>query len=499
MKTFFMGNIKKAVLLSYIKLAITNIGGILITPFIIKMLGDSEYGLYTLIGAFVGYLSILDLGLNNAIVRYVAQYRVQNDKKGEENFLALSLLIYIIIGLILVLLGAVFYYNVDYLFGSTLNELQLQKAKWMLLVLLFNIGFTLPGGAFTGICTAYEAFLFPRWLDIAKYIIRVLLIVAILELGSDSLGIVILDTILNLVYISISIWYVFYKLGVTIKFYKFEWSFIKEIFGYSIWIFVFGIVYQFQWRTGQVILGTHMSTVTVAIYGIGVMLGIYFTTFGNIINQLILPKAVKSVYENASPQQLTEQMTKVGRVSLLLLLFVFGGFVVIGKDFIQLWVGATYTNSWYIAVAIMFVYLVPIAQGYAHSILEAKKLLRFKSLSFLIASFLGMFLGGILSYSYGELGMIFGLTLPLFVLQWGIMNFFYHYKLGINVTYFVKKTTKIFLISFLLTALFYYIFDYFIVSWLSLLLKSVIYSITYFVCIFFSMDLSEKQLLSINK
>jgi O-antigen/teichoic acid export membrane protein len=45
------------------------------------MLGDEEYGLYTLIGAFVGYLSILELGLNNAIIRHVAKYKVEKNKQ----------------------------------------------------------------------------------------------------------------------------------------------------------------------------------------------------------------------------------------------------------------------------------------------------------------------------------------------------------------------------------------------------------------------------------
>jgi O-antigen/teichoic acid export membrane protein len=192
-------------------------------------------------------------------------------------------------------------------------------------------------------------------------------------------------------------------------------------------------------------------------------------------------------------------MTKIGRVSLMMLLFVFGGFVVIGKDFIQLWVGATYANSWYVAVAIMFVYLVPIAQGYANSVLEAKKLLRFKSLSFLIASFLGMLIGGILSYSYGELGMIVGLVVPLFILQWVIMNFFYNYKLGLNINYFIKNTAPIFIMSAFITFSFYYIFNYFSVSWMSFLLKSTIYSFTFFAALYFLMNRSEKQLILKNK
>ena len=224
--------------------------------------------------------------------------------------------------------------------------------------LIINIGFTLPGGAFTGICTGYEAFVFPRWLSIFKYVLRVILIIAILNFGANALGIVILDTVLNLGFILLTIWFVFRKLKVRIKLHRFEWLYLKEIFGYSIWIFIFGLVYQFQWRTGQVILGTHLSPVVVAVYGIGVMLGIYFTSFGNIINQLILPKAVQSVYKQADSQYLTAQMTKVARISLLLLLFIFGGFIVVGKDFIQLWVGATYANAYYIGAGIMLVYIM---------------------------------------------------------------------------------------------------------------------------------------------
>ena len=94
---------KHGLILSYINLFLTNFFGIIITPITIKMLGSSEYGLYSLVGAFVGYLSVLDLGLNDTIVRYVAKFRVKNDKKGEENFIAISFIIYTFIGILLVI------------------------------------------------------------------------------------------------------------------------------------------------------------------------------------------------------------------------------------------------------------------------------------------------------------------------------------------------------------------------------------------------------------
>ena len=92
-----MSQLKKGAVLSYLNIVLTNVIGLVLTPFIIKSLGDAEYGLYTLIGSLVAYISILDFGLNNTIVRFVAKYKAQGDVKGEQNFLASSLLIYVMI------------------------------------------------------------------------------------------------------------------------------------------------------------------------------------------------------------------------------------------------------------------------------------------------------------------------------------------------------------------------------------------------------------------
>ena len=408
---------KFGAILSYLNLIFTNITGLLLTPFVIHALGDKEYGLYTLIGAFVGYLSVLDLGLNNAIIRYVAQYRVQKDEKSQENFLATSLIIYCAIAVLLTVLGSLFYFNLDYFFSKSLTIEELHKAKIMLIILVFNIAFTLPGGAFTGICSGYEKFIFPRILSILKVIIRTITLIFILHFGSNSIGVVVLDTIVNLVFILTTIWYTFFKLKVKIKLHQWDFSFVKEIFKYSFWIFLFALVYQFQWRTGQVILGSTTNTTIVAIFGVGVMLGVYFTTFGNIINSLLLPKAVQAVYNNVSNEVLTDQMIKVGRISYLLLIYVFGAFLLTGQDFIKLWIGELYLPAYWIALSIMAVYIVPIAQGYSHAILDAKKMLRFKSLTFLLFSIIGAVLGYFLSKKYGMYGMISGLVSAVFFLQ----------------------------------------------------------------------------------
>lgn len=488
---------KFAALLSYVNLALTNLTGILVTPYVIRSLGNQEYGLYTLIGAFVGYLSVLDLGLNNAIVRYVAQYRVQKDEKAQENFLATSLIIYCVIALLLLILGATFYFNIDCFFSNSLSLEELHKAKIMLVILVFNIAFTLPGGAFTGICSGYEKFIFPRILSILKVIIRATTLVFILSVGADSIGVVVLDTVINLLFILVTIWYAFSKLKIKIKLHQWDFSFVKEIFKYSIWIFLFALVYQFQWRTGQVILGSTTNTTIVAIFGVGVMLGVYFTTFGNIINSLLLPKAVQAVYNNASNEVLTNQMIKVGRISYLLLIYVFGAFLLTGQDFVKLWIGELYLPAYWIALLIMAVYIIPIAQGYSHAILDAKKMLRFKSLIFLVFSIIGAISGYFLSKNHGMYGMIAGLVSAIFLLQI-VMNFYYQFKLRLDMPKFFKKALFRFTFVFFMILIICYYIDVrlSINSWFAFVIKNVIYSMLYFFIMYFMINEEERKLIS---
>ena len=474
-----MSQLKKATLLTYAYFGITNIVGIVLTPFIIRMLGDAEYGLFALIGAFVGYLSILDLGLTNAIVRFVAQYRTQKDNEGLENFLAVSLMIYAAISFVVVVLGIVMYFNVESLFGSSLSIEQMGKAKIMFLIFIFNIAITLPGGAFTGICHGFEHFVFPRFIAIVKYVIRTLLVIFILYNGADAIGLVVLDSILNVLFIAATIYYTFVKLKVRIKLHSFKASFIKEIFSYSIWIFVFGLVYQFQWRTGQVILGATTNTITVAIYSVGVTLGLYFLTLGNVINGFILPKAVQSIYNNSSKEKLTGEMIRVSRITMIILFYILGGFLVLGQEFVLLWVGETYRESWFVALLIMIAFVMPISQGYAHAILEAKKMMRFKSLTSLILTSIGIIIGGYLSKIYGLQGIIYGIFGALIVLQIVVL-FYYHFKIGLDMKQYFTKALFPFLILFSMVSISsYYAFKTIDKGWVLFLLKGVCYTIMF--------------------
>ena len=209
----------------------------------------------------------------------------------------------------------------------------------------------------------------------------------------------------------------------------------------------------------------------------------------------MLPKAVEAIGLGVSSEDLTNQLIKIGRLSQTILLYVIGAFLLLGKEFIILWIGSKYIEAWNVALIIMLVYLIPLAQGYTHSLLEAKNLHRVKSILFFITTVLGVALGKVLSDLYGIIGMVTGISVSQIILHI-ILNFYYHKKIGINIPLFFKKAILPFLIPYTLILFFnFYACLYINSGWLLFTIKSIIYTITYIPLIYLIVLNNDEKLL----
>ncbi|QBA63896.1 lipopolysaccharide biosynthesis protein [Muriicola soli] len=493
-----MSQLKRGALLNYTTIIVTNVVGLLLTPFIIKSLGDDEFGLYTMIGAFVGYISVLDFGLSNAVVRFVAKYKAEKDQTGEENFLATTLIIYGIISVIVIIVGTICYFNLENIFSNSLDLVQLEKAKIMFAILIFALAIGLPAGAFEGICFGYERFVFPKSVKLCRYLLRSVMVVGLLLLGGDAVSLVILDVTLNIILIAIIIYYVIRRLNVKFRLHQFSFDLPKRIFSYSIWIFVFVLVGQFQWKVGQMVLGIVANTTIVAIFAVGVMLGTYYGAFSTAISSVFLPRATQMVVANASGEQLTDMMIKIGRLSFIVLMFILGAFLLYGQQFVLLWVGESYFDSWIIALIIMLAYTLPLVQGFGNSILEAQNKLRFKALVYLTFLILGTGLGAFLAKDHGAIGMITGSVCGWMIAQ-NIMNIYYYRVIKINIFRFFKELFHRTVLAFIIALCIGWLINTIPgTGWLNFMFKAFLYSLTYFVLIYFLGCNSYEKALFLN-
>ncbi|MGL4739844.1 MAG: oligosaccharide flippase family protein [Sarcina sp.] len=438
-----VNQLKVGAILSYISLFLFNIISILYTPIMLRVLGQSEYGLYTLSNSIVGYLGVLNFGIGNAIVRYTAKYRAENNKEGEYNLNGMFLVVYSLLGVIVFILGSIFVFNSDSIFSQSLKPSELATMKILLSIMVFNLAISFPFAIFESIITAYEKFVFPKVVVIIRTIINPMIMIPLLFIGYKSVAMTIVSTILNLVCISLNIYYCFKFLKIKIKFNCFDIPLLKEISIYSFFIFLNLIIDKIYWSTDQFILGAVVSSSAVAVYSIGSVFNTYYMAFSTAISGVFLPKITTMVTKNSSDQELSDLFIKIGRLQGYIMFFILSGFILVGRKFIALWAGKGYEDSFFIAVIVMIPLTVPLIQNLGISIMQAKNKHKFRSKVYLIIAIMNIVLTIPLAKQFGGIGAAISTGIAFVIGQIVIMNVYYYKEIKLDIPRFWREISKI--------------------------------------------------------
>ena len=205
---------KVGVMLSYVLMVLEVISTLLLTPYIIRTLGQSEFGVYKLSIAINAYLLLLDLGVGNAITRYVAKYRVDGDNKKQSQFLGVATVFYIIIAIIAIIIGVILVLIFPTAFAKGLSPDETVLGQKLLAITMINSAVTLGTVPFANVLIAYERFSVSRGSSIVQIIFRMILTFLAVKSGMGSIGIVTVNLVMTVLCRSFFVVYVFFKLKI---------------------------------------------------------------------------------------------------------------------------------------------------------------------------------------------------------------------------------------------------------------------------------------------
>ena len=490
--------IKIGAILSYVIIVVNMLIGVLYTPILTAKLGQTEYGLYSLVTSVISYLTILDFGFGNAIIIYTTRYRNKNEKDKEQKLHGMFFIIYTIIGIIAGIIGAILWLNVDSLFGNTMSADELAKAKVLMGILTFNLIVTFPLSIFTSIITSYEKFVFSKTLNLIRIILNPIIMLVLLNFGVKSIGLVILVTVLNISTLILNLIYCKTKLKIKLKFGKIDFKLLKEIMAYSVWIFLNSIMDKVNWSLDQFVLGVYAGSVAVAIYSVASQLNQMFMNFSTAISGVLLPKVTKMENDNATDKEFTDIFVRTGRVQYIVMALIITGFVLFGKEFIEImWVGPEYSESYIIACILMIPTTVPLIQNVGLNILQAKNKYKFRVIVLMIFSVINVIISIILSKLYGGVGAAIGTAISVILGQGIFMNIFYQKKIGINIVKFWRNILKMSIPIAICVSIAVAIKVFIPIATVSMLILQVlVYSMMYIVFVWkWSMNDSEKDLI----
>ena len=387
-----INQLKAGAVLSYVAIGLNNIVGLL---YMLRMLGQNEYGLYSLVASVVAYLTVLDLGFANAIVRYTAKFRAENKVQEQYEMFGMFFILYCGIGLIAFLIGLGLYFNVDVLFDATMNAEDLYKIRVMMLLMVFNIAFTFPMSIWGAIITAYENFVFQKLVNIARIILNPLVMILLLSMGYKAITMVVVITLFNVATLCINAWYCKYRLNIKVKFARFKWEFLKEVSIYSFWLFLNAIMDRIYWSTGQFVLGMFAGAMAVAVYAIAIQLEHIFMSFSTAITNVFLPKITAMVARGHSEKEISDLFIRTGRIQYLVMAFILTGFILFGKQFVILWAGSAYEEAYYISLLFFIPLTVPLIQNLGITILQARNQMKFRSSLYVVIAICSLYIHSI--------------------------------------------------------------------------------------------------------
>lgn len=487
---------KIGIILSYVSIIINIFIQLLYTPLLIKMLGQSEYGLYSLVSSIIGYLTILDLGFGNAIVVYTSKYRAQKKYEEEKKLHGMFMVIFCVIGVVAALLGLILFFNVNNIFGNTMTTFELKKARVMMLILTFNLAITFPFSIYSSIINAYEKFVYQKIISIISAIMKPLLMIPLLLIGYKSIAMTVVITLVNIIILFFNYIYCRKNLNIRIKFLGFDNEVFKEILRYSFFIFLAVIVDKVNWSIDQFVLGAVSGTIAVSLYSVASQINTLFVNLSTAVSSILLPKMSKMIAKNASNKEVTEEFIKVGRIQYLIIFLMASGFVLFGKEFIKTWAGIDFETSYYIAVILIIPLCVPLIQNLGISIMQAKNMHRFRSILLFFIAIVNVLISIPFAKMYEGIGSAIGTSLSLIVGNIIILNIYYYKRVKINVLKFWKEILKM-TIPFSIPILILLLIIKFITlnGYINLIVFGGIYTIIYcIVCYFLVMNDYEKNI-----
>ena len=434
--------LRLGIILSYVNLGISAIIPFLYTPIMLEMLGQSEYGLFSLSNSVVGYLSLLNFGFGSTIIRYIAKYKAQNKYKEIEDSFGFFIILYCILATAVFLIGFILSNNVDLIFKQGLTIDEIEKMRTLVLIMTINVAISFPISVFSSVAIAYEKYFFRKTMDIISTVAAPVMNLIALYLGLKSVGMAFVSTIIQCCLAPVSIYYCVRVIKIKPRFVKMNTGIIREMLGFSVFVFIGTIVDMLFWATDKVILGMLASSVAVAIYNVGGTFNNIVMSVSQSISSVFTPRISGMVATNNDKSELSKLLIRIGRIQFLIIALIVSGFTVFGQSFIFLWAGPEYCDAYWITVLTMFPMCVPLIQNIALSTVVAQNKHKFRSIVYLIIAIINV-IGTYLIVPYmGIIGAALCSCIAYILGQGFIMNIYYYKVIGLNIPLFWKNIIK---------------------------------------------------------
>jgi O-antigen/teichoic acid export membrane protein len=407
--------------LRLVALVVTVLVGLLLQPYVIHTLGDELYGIWTLATSFVGMFSLLDLGLNAAVARYVAATIGAKDYAGLNRYLNTGYYLFSGISCIaLFIAGAA----ALYLFRCPDTMPHAKATAVVIIIMGAQFAITLPLQAIGGLLIGSLRYDIATTIGITFKILSSTAVFLTLYFGGGIIALAVTSFVCTIISRAVTNWFAHREVPqAEIALRHFDKKTIKELFSYSIFAFIAMISEMFRFQIPAFIVGRFIGVATVTHYNIATTLTSYFIMVISSLLGVLAPVFARQQANNDFPM-IRKTLLFAIKISITIATFVAFGLIAWGHPFIERWMGKAYLDAYPWLVILVSGYLVALCQSPAVGMLYGLAKHSFHAIVNTTEAVLNFILGLILVQYYGCLGVAIAAMIPIVLLKLTVQPWF---------------------------------------------------------------------------
>ncbi len=440
-----MGNkeVKWGAILSYLLVTINALYGFIVTPYILTNIGEAEYGVYKTIYSLSASMMILDLGMGNMIMRYIAKYKSEKREDKIPSFISMATGEGVIIMAVLSVICVGMYVLLPTIYKEGLSAGEMSLAKSLFIIMAVGLVAHIIENILNGIIAGYNRFTFANGLKLVRVGLRIALVILFLGVFRSALYLAVVDLFLTLFLIASE--YIYIKVvlhqKVRVSFRNWDMEVFKDSFRYAGLLFLTAIAIEINTNLDNIVIGAFLGSSPVTVYSMGLMFFSVFSNLSTSISGVMLPTVTNILAEDKDNTKIQKTIVNIGRIQFGLMGAAVAGFLVLGKNFIHLWLGEGFDDVYIIALLLMVPSMFELCVNVCLAILRAKNMLGFRTMVVTGTMVMNAIVTIVGVKLWGYYAAAIGTALSYIIGSLIIMNIYYYKKLSLNM---LKLYGKIF-------------------------------------------------------
>lgn len=322
----------------YIRMLIMTILGFFTTRIVLDKLGVSDYGIYSLVGGFVGMFSVLNSILNSGTSRYIALALGKEDIELQKRTFSTSFALHVAIALVVFLTLETFglwYLNT----GLNIEPDRMNAANWVFQFSAISVSLTITQTPFSASVTAHEQFNMYAAMSVFDAVSKLLILYLLIIIPGDKLiiyaALLFIISLTNLLIYRIYCIRKFPECGLSMKIDK---TLIKEMTGFAGWSTLGHVVVVVNGQGISILYNLFYNTVLNAARGLSGTVTFMISNFIAGFMTAAQPQLVKS-YGAGDMEQFKKLIYNVSQYSIFLITIVMGPVLLEIDYVVSLWLG----------------------------------------------------------------------------------------------------------------------------------------------------------------